>query len=53
MVFYCRAGVRAKTAAELAARAGYDRNRIGVYEGSWLDWEARKGRVVRWDGGYE
>ncbi|WEW58357.1 Thiosulfate sulfurtransferase rdl2, mitochondrial [Emydomyces testavorans] len=50
LVFYCRAGVRAKTAAELAVQAGYERERIGVYDGSWLDWEKRGGRVERWEG---
>lgn len=50
LVFYCRAGVRAKTAAQLAVQAGYDPARIGVYEGSWLDWEKRRGEVERWQG---
>lgn len=49
VVFYCRAGVRAKTAANLAVQAGYDAGRIGVYEGSWLDWEGRGGKVERWE----
>lgn len=50
LVFYCRAGVRARTAAELAVQAGYDRSKIGVYDGSWLDWEKRQGKVEKWDG---
>jgi rhodanese-related sulfurtransferase len=50
MVFYCKAGVRARAAAQLAVQAGYDPARIGVYEGSWLDWEKRGGKVERWDG---
>ncbi|KAE8339816.1 hypothetical protein BDV24DRAFT_134986 [Aspergillus arachidicola] len=50
IVFYCKAGVRAKAAAQLAVQAGYDAERIGVYEGSWLDWADRKGRVERWEG---
>ncbi|GAA5859350.1 hypothetical protein JCM1840_004575 [Sporobolomyces johnsonii] len=41
MIFYCRAGVRAETAADLAKRAGYKNARN--YEGSWLDWEKREG----------
>jgi rhodanese-related sulfurtransferase len=49
MVFYCRAGVRAKTAAALAVQAGYDPDRIGVYEGSWLDWAGRGGKAERWE----
>lgn len=50
MVFYCKAGIRARTAGELAVRAGYDAGRIGVYDGSILDWEKNGGRVERWDG---
>ncbi|GAB1204015.1 hypothetical protein APSETT445_002664 [Aspergillus pseudonomiae] len=50
IVFYCKAGVRAKAAAQLAVQAGYDAERIGVYDGSWLDWADRGGRVERWDG---
>ncbi|KAJ5893775.1 hypothetical protein N7495_005466 [Penicillium taxi] len=50
IVFYCKAGVRAQAAAQLAAQAGYDPERIGVYFGSWLDWERNGGRVERWDG---
>ncbi|EEH35910.2 hypothetical protein PAAG_00233 [Paracoccidioides lutzii Pb01] len=53
IVFYCKAGVRARAMAELAVKAGYDRGRLGVYDGSWLDWESRGGRVERWDGGRE
>ncbi|RAL09846.1 rhodanese-like domain-containing protein [Aspergillus homomorphus CBS 101889] len=50
IVFYCKAGVRARAAAQLAVQAGYDASRIGVYEGSWLDWADRGGRVERWEG---
>lgn len=50
LVFYCKAGVRAKAAAELAVKAGYEAGRIGVYDGSWLDWEKRGGRVDKWEG---
>ncbi|EEH16356.2 hypothetical protein PABG_06443 [Paracoccidioides brasiliensis Pb03] len=53
IVFYCKAGVRARAMAELAVKAGYDRGRLGVYDGSWLDWENRGGRVERWEGGRE
>ena len=49
LVFYCKAGVRARTAAQLAQQAGYDPARIGVYEGSWLDWEKNSGKVERWE----
>ncbi|KAK2787154.1 hypothetical protein FQN51_003448 [Onygenales sp. PD_10] len=50
IVFYCKAGVRASAMAELAVQAGYDRERIGVYKGSWLDWEKRGGQVEVWRG---
>ncbi|KAJ5678280.1 uncharacterized protein N7477_003913 [Penicillium maclennaniae] len=50
LVFYCKAGVRARAAAQLAVQAGYNPEQIGVYEGSWLDWERNGGKVERWDG---
>lgn len=50
IVFYCKAGVRAKAAAQLAMQAGYDPARIGVYEGSWLDWMDKGGKVEAWEG---
>ncbi|KAE8373139.1 Rhodanese-like domain-containing protein [Aspergillus bertholletiae] len=53
IVFYCKAGVRAKAAAQLAVQAGYDAERIGVYDGSWLDWADKKGRVEKWEGHLE
>ncbi|KAL2001953.1 hypothetical protein VTN02DRAFT_931 [Thermoascus thermophilus] len=49
VVFYCKAGVRARAAAQLALQAGYDPARVAVYEGSWLDWVDRGGRVERWE----
>lgn len=42
--------MRAKTAAQLAVQAGYDAERIGVYDGSWLDWEKKGGKVEKWEG---
>lgn len=50
IVFYCKAGVRARAAAQLAEQAGYEAGRLGVYDGSWLDWAKRGGRVERWEG---
>lgn len=50
IVFYCKAGVRAQAAAQMAVQAGYDPERIGVYYGSWLDWAANGGKVEKWDG---
>ncbi|KAL7810367.1 Rhodanese-like protein [Trichoderma gracile] len=51
LLFYCKAGVRAKAAAGLAQHAGWES--VGEYPGSWLDWEANKGpvEVVRGKGG--
>ena len=43
LVFYCKAGVRARAAAGLARHAGWES--VGQYPGSWLDWEERKGPV--------
>ncbi|EFY85335.1 Rhodanese domain protein [Metarhizium acridum CQMa 102] len=45
LLFYCKAGVRAKSAAALAKHAGWEN--VGEYPGSWLDWEAQKGPVER------
>lgn len=45
LLFYCKAGVRAKSAAGLARHAGWES--VGEYPGSWLDWEAKKGPVER------
>lgn len=45
LLFYCKAGVRAKSAAGLAKHAGYES--VGEYPGSWLEWEANGGPVER------
>ncbi|TQS34171.1 hypothetical protein Golomagni_05455 [Golovinomyces magnicellulatus] len=45
LVFYCKAGVRAKSAAALAQHAGW--KSVGEYPGSWLDWDAQKGPVEK------
>ncbi|KAG5983832.1 hypothetical protein E4U55_006982 [Claviceps digitariae] len=45
LLFYCKAGVRAESAAELARQAGWDS--VGVYHGSWLDWEHCGGAVEK------
>ncbi|KAJ5678812.1 hypothetical protein N7462_007056 [Penicillium macrosclerotiorum] len=50
LVFYCKAGVRARAAAQMAVQAGYDPARVGVYDGSWLDWAKKGGKVERWEG---
>lgn len=43
LLFYCKAGVRARAAAGLAKHAGWEH--VGEYPGSWLDWEAQNGPV--------
>ncbi|PCH04638.1 Hypothetical protein PENO1_026440 [Penicillium occitanis (nom. inval.)] len=50
IVFYCKAGVRAQAAAQLAVLAGFDPDTLGVYHGSWLDWSSKGGKVERWEG---
>ncbi|KAF7547784.1 hypothetical protein G7Z17_g7481 [Cylindrodendrum hubeiense] len=45
LLFYCKAGVRARAAAALAKNAGW--KNVGEYPGSWLDWEAQKGPVEK------
>ncbi|KAL2159830.1 hypothetical protein VTH06DRAFT_1963 [Thermothelomyces fergusii] len=45
VVFYCRAGVRSRAAAGLARDAGW--TNVGEYPGSWLDWEAKGGKIER------
>ncbi|KAK8187797.1 Rhodanese-like domain-containing protein, partial [Phyllosticta capitalensis] len=45
LVFYCKAGVRSRAAAELAKQAGFED--VREYPGSWLDWEGRGGEVVK------
>lgn len=48
LMFYCRAGVRARAAADIAQGAGWDD--IIVYPGSWLDWAEHGGPVERVSG---
>ncbi|EGY13684.1 hypothetical protein VD0002_g5900 [Verticillium dahliae] len=45
LVFYCKAGVRSRAAAALAAEAGW--TGVGEYPGSWLDWEKNGGRAQK------
>lgn len=45
VVFYCKAGVRSRAAAELAKQGGW-RN-VAEYSGSWLDWEKNGGKVEK------
>jgi rhodanese-related sulfurtransferase len=41
VVFYCKAGVRCRTAAELARQGGWEN--VSEYPGSWVDWEKNGG----------
>ncbi|CAG8960946.1 hypothetical protein HYFRA_00002484 [Hymenoscyphus fraxineus] len=41
VIFYCKAGVRSRAAAELARQAGWVN--ASEYPGSWLDWEKNGG----------
>ncbi|KAG4443776.1 hypothetical protein IFR05_000767 [Cadophora sp. M221] len=41
VIFYCRSGVRSRTAAALARQAGWDN--VAEYQGSWLDWDKNGG----------
>ncbi|KAI0888682.1 Rhodanese-like protein [Annulohypoxylon maeteangense] len=43
VVFYCKAGVRSRAAAEIAMKAGW--KNVGEYPGSWLDWCKNGGDV--------
>ncbi len=45
VVFYCKAGVRSRTAAGLAREAGW--NHTGDYSGSWLEWFDKGGKAER------
>ena len=45
LLFYCKAGVRARSAAGLAKHAGGES--VGEYPGSWLDWEVHGGPVEK------
>ncbi|EXJ90820.1 hypothetical protein A1O1_03925 [Capronia coronata CBS 617.96] len=45
-IFYCKAGVRSRAAARLAAQAGFA-GKIGEFPGSWIEWEKNGGEVER------
>ena len=46
IVFYCKAGVRSRAAARLAADAGFG-GKVGEFPGSWVEWEGRGGEVEK------
>ena len=41
VIFYCKSGVRSKSAAGLAREANF--SSIGEYPGSWKDWVSNEG----------
>jgi rhodanese-related sulfurtransferase len=43
VVFYCKAGVRSRAAANLAEQSGYQK--VSEYRGSWLDWQKNGGKT--------
>ena len=43
VIFYCKAGVRSRSAAGIARMAGWEK--VGEYPGSWKDWEEKGGKV--------
>ena len=44
VVFYCKAGVRSRAAAQLAREAGW--SNTAEYPGSWIDWDGKGGERV-------
>lgn len=48
VIFYCKAGVRSRQAALLAGQARPQfGGKVGNYNGSWLDWEKKGGKVEK------
>jgi rhodanese-related sulfurtransferase len=46
VVFYCKAGVRSRAAAQIAIQAGFG-GRVGEFPGSWIEWKERGGDVEK------
>jgi rhodanese-related sulfurtransferase len=46
VIFYCKAGVRSRAAAQLARHAGFG-GTVSEYSGSWMDWEGNGGAVQK------
>lgn len=42
VVFYCKAGVRSRAAAEMARQAGWEG--VGEFPGSWVEWVEKGGK---------
>ncbi|KAL8788814.1 MAG: hypothetical protein Q9213_001485 [Squamulea squamosa] len=48
VVFYCHAGVRSRTAMQMAAgEGGWKGVGVGQWAGGWAEWEKKKGSVER------
>lgn len=45
LIMYCKAGIRARSAAGLAQHAGFEN--VSEYPGSWLDWADKNGEVEK------
>lgn len=43
IVFFCKAGVRSRAAAQIAKTAGYEH--VGEFPGSWNEWFSKGGKV--------
>jgi rhodanese-related sulfurtransferase len=46
VVFYCKAGVRSRAAAQIAIQAGFG-GKVGEFPGSWIEWAERGGDVEK------
>ncbi|KAL2398845.1 hypothetical protein ABEF93_005638 [Exophiala dermatitidis] len=46
VIFYCKAGVRSRAAAQLAQRAGWA-GKIAEFPGSWIEWEKNGGEIEK------
>ncbi|EHY60317.1 hypothetical protein ABEF92_006230 [Exophiala dermatitidis] len=46
VIFYCKAGVRSRAAAQLAQRAGWG-GKIAEFPGSWIEWEKNGGEIEK------
>ncbi|KAI9645404.1 hypothetical protein NHQ30_006143 [Ciborinia camelliae] len=44
-VFYCKAGVRSRVAAEIARANGWEK--VGEFQGSWGEWSGKGGEVEK------
>ena len=46
VVFFCKAGVRSRAAAQLARQSGFG-GKVAEYPGSWVEWAERGGEVEK------